>query len=194
MKRTCLAACAILSVLVPTLARADMMPNIPRSFTAIGPDLGWFWSDNLSGPAVGFDAVVSSYFLTGSAGMRYVASRAGGPDFGGNDGLVTIYAETTVALPFPLGFGVSYNWAAGRTSGPGLHLYWSLPLPVSDDGYLTIFYRPTWIWLGGNAETAHQLGIGWRFSDLGKQLREPKHRPWMTNRVRYSGDTLPEGR
>ena len=188
MKKTLLVTCLLVIAFLPAVGSADMMPNIPQSFTAIGPDLGWFWSDNLSGPALGFDAVISSYFLTGSAGMRYVASRDDGPDFNGNGGLLTMYTETTVMLPFPLGFGVSYNWAAGKASGPGLHLYWSLPLPLGDDGYLTIFYRPTWLWLNGNPETAHQLGIGWRFSDVGKQLRQPKHRPWMTNRFRTAVD------
>lgn len=161
-------------IMLAVPVQGDMMPYIPGNFKAIGPDLGWFWSDNLSGPAVGFDAVTSWYFFTGSLGMRHVCSRDDGPDFRGNSGLLSVYLEGTAALPFPLGIGVSYNWALERASGFGVHLYWSIPLPVSEHGYLTIFYRPSWIWLDGNPETAHQLGVGWRFSDVARLLQKPK--------------------
>jgi hypothetical protein len=175
MKRGIQGVClAILLYLVCGPLRADMMPFVPDTFKAIGPDISWFWSDNLSGPSFGFDAVTTWYFFTGSLGMRHVLSRDDGPDFTGNQGLLSIYLEGTMTLPFPVGIGVSHNWALGQASGFGLHVYLSLPLPISDDGYLTIFYRPSWIWLDGNAETAHQLGVGWRFSDVGQKMRNPK--------------------
>jgi len=181
--RSILAAMAC--VFVVTQVQADMMPYIPDNFKAIGPDLGWFWSDNLSGPAIGVDAVTSLYFFTGSLGMRHVFSKNDGPDFRGNKGLLTVYLEGTVALPFPLGIGVSHNWALDNASGFGVHLYWSIPLPVSEHGYLTFFYRPSWIWLDGNPETAHQLGIGWRFSDVARRMQKPK---WP----RHWGDEQPQ--
>ncbi len=175
----------VLVLLSAVPMRADMMPYIPDNFKALGPDLGWFWSDNLSGPAIGFDAVTSLYFFTGSLGMRHVFSKNDGPDFRGNKGLLTVYLEGTVALPFPLGIGVSHNWALDNASGFGVHLYWSIPLPVSEHGYLTFFYRPSWIWLDGNPETAHQLGIGWRFSDVLTRMQKPK---WP----RHWGDEQPQ--
>jgi hypothetical protein len=170
---TAVIATLILALAATPLA-ADMMPGIPDSFFAIGPDIGWFWSDNLSGLAIGFDALKSFSLLTASFGMRHVFSRDDGYDFAGNKGLLSVYIEGTATLPLPLGIGFSYNWALGHSSGPGMHLYWSIPMPFSKEGYVSVFYRPTWIWLDGNAETCHQLGIAWRFSNVVDKMGDAK--------------------
>lgn len=145
---------------------ADMAPTIPDPFWAIGPSLSYCWSDNLEGPALGFDAVQSWAFFTYSGGMRYIFSRNDGNDFRGNNGLLTIFAEGTVCLPLPMGIGASYNWALNDSSGPGLHAYFSVPIPIPKVGYASIYFRPSWVWLNGNCEVINEWGIYFKFSNI----------------------------
>lgn len=182
MKRT-LTLLLLLSLL-PCGAAADMFPAIPDNFWAFGPSLGYTWSDNLSGWTVGFEAVQAFALFTCSTGVKYVFSDSDKSDFTGNEGLLTLYLEGTVSLPFPLGIGVSYNFALGDSNGPGLQLYYGVPLPISRKYYISLFWRPSWIWLDGNPETMHEFGIYFKRSNYGQKQQEAARRRYEW-RMRY---------
>ena len=164
------------------LLRGDMGPSIPDSFWAFGPSLGYTWSDNLSGTTIGFEALQSWAVFTYSAGAKYVFSDNDRPDFRGNNGLFSIYIEGTVALPFPLGIGASYNFALGSGSGPGLQLYWGIPVPLGRKFYASLFWRPQWIWINGNPETLHEIGVYFKRSTPAQKMDEAARRRyrWRT--------------
>lgn len=168
MRKRILAVCLVLTALAPLAA--DMGPSIPDNFWALGPWLGYTWSDNLSGWTVGFEALKSWAVFTYAAGAKYVASDNDKSDFSGNKGLLTFYIEGTVALPFPVGIGVNWNFALGDSAGPGLQLYYGIPLPLARKFYISLFWRASWIWLDGNPETMNEVGICIKRSNLADKL------------------------
>ena len=168
-----------LPLLFPAAVSGDMFPAIPETFWAFGPSLGYTWSDNLSGWTVGFEALKAYAVFTCAAGAKYIFSDDDKPDFSGNNGLLSIYMEGTIALPFPLGIGISYNFALGSGSGPGLQLYYGVPIPIGKKYYLSLFWRPSWIWINGNAETTHEIGIYWKRSSYYQRQQEASRRRYQ---------------
>lgn len=180
MRKRILAVLLVCCAVLPLTA--DMGPSIPDSFWALGPWLSYSWSDNLSGWTVGFEALKSWAVFTYAAGAKYVFSDSDKSDFAGNHGLLTLYLEYTIALPFPIGIGVNWNFALGTAHGPGLQLYYGIPLPVGKKYYASLFWRASWIWLDGNPETMNEVGICIKRSNLADKMADAgkKRHQWRT--------------
>ncbi|MCK4907093.1 MAG: hypothetical protein KAS64_06060 [Spirochaetes bacterium] len=186
LKKICLIL--ILSSLVNIRLSADAFFKVPESFYALGPSLSYSFSENLKGPTLSFEATKTWYFFSLSGGMRYIFSKDDGNDFRGNNGLISLYAEATAALPMPLGIGISYHFLVNGGSGFGLSAYYSLPIPIPKAGYISLFYRPSWVWLDGNCEVINEIGIYFKFSNLFEAWNKINRRkPYM--RTNQSANT-----
>jgi len=160
----------ILILVIPAAVMADMGPKLAGAYYGIGPSIGYSFSDNLGGFTLGFDAATSFMIASLSGGMRYIFSKDDGNDFRDNSGLLTVYGEATI---LNYGLGLSYNFALGSgETGPGLHMAIYFSIPAQDTGYVSVFYRRSWIWLNGNAEGINELGLSFKFSDYWDQQKK----------------------
>lgn len=172
----------LILISVSGLIRADAFIKLPSKYYGIGPGIGYSSSANLGGWTVSFDAATISYGLALSAGFRYTFTESAN-DFKGNKGLLALYSEIT--LPLFVGLGASYNFALGSDSGFGLHAVFHFPFPAGKANYLSFFYRPKWLWLGGKSEVINEFGFYLKFSNMYAENAEQARKRYEERMKRY---------
>lgn len=175
-RKSCLCLSLMLALSLLAGGTATGFVDLPQHIYSIGPSLGYSFSDLLGGPTLAFDAAWTWYSFSWSLGARYTLPKSDGYNSGDYGGLLSPYVEFTLPL---VGAGASYNFVLNGEQGWGADLFFYIPIPVSKDNHIDLFFRPKWIWLENRTEFVSEWGIYFKFTNLDRQSRlerERKHK------------------